>query len=44
MNEFRTGISLGALAFLALFLLYPLALVLTASLRVDGSGAMTFAN
>lgn len=44
MNGFRRGISLGALAFLAAFLLYPLALVLAASLRVNGSGPLTLAN
>lgn len=44
MNTFRTSISIGALALLALFLLYPLVLVLAASLRVDGTGAATLAN
>lgn len=44
MTGFRTSISVVALAFLALFLLYPLALVLEASLRTDGTGSLTFAN
>ena len=44
MNGLRLGISLGAIAFLGLFLLYPLALVLGASLQVDGHGAFTLAN
>ncbi|AOB30754.1 hypothetical protein AKI39_08700 [Bordetella sp. H567] len=44
MKGFRYVVSIGALALLALFLLYPLALVLNASLRVDGTGALTLAN
>lgn len=44
MKGFRRTIIYGALAFLALFLLYPLALVLDASLRVDGSGSFTLSN
>ncbi len=44
MKGFRNSITFGALAFLALFLLYPLALVLNASLRVDGTGMLTLAN
>jgi iron(III) transport system permease protein len=44
MKGFRLTVTIGALALLALFLLYPLALVLNASLRVDGSGAFTLAN
>ncbi len=44
MKEFRLGITAIALILLAIFLLYPLALVLDASLRVDGTGSFTFAN
>jgi iron(III) transport system permease protein len=44
MKGFRYAVTFGALAFLVLFLLYPLALVLNTSLRVDGSGAITLAN
>jgi iron(III) transport system permease protein len=44
MTGFRTSICLLALAFLALFLVYPLALVLEASLRADGTGSITLAN
>jgi iron(III) transport system permease protein len=44
MKGFRYTVTLGALALLALFLLYPLVLVLNASLRVDGTGAYTLAN
>lgn len=44
MKGFRTTVILGALAFLALFLLYPLALVLNASLRADGNGPLTLSN
>jgi iron(III) transport system permease protein len=44
MKGFRYTVTFGALAFLALFLLYPLGLVLNTSLRVDGSGAYTLAN
>jgi iron(III) transport system permease protein len=44
MKGFRYTVSFGALALLALFLLYPLSLVLNASLRVDGTGAVTLAN
>jgi iron(III) transport system permease protein len=44
MKGFRYAVTAGALAFLALFLLYPLALVLNTSLRVDGSGPFTLAN
>lgn len=44
MTGFRYTITLGALALLALFLLYPLSLVLNTSLRIDGTGAFTFAN
>jgi iron(III) transport system permease protein len=41
LNAFRTGVSLVALAFLALFLLYPLWMVLAASLRDETTGALT---
>jgi iron(III) transport system permease protein len=44
MKGFRNTIVFGALAFLVLFLLYPLGLVLDASLRVNGTGAITLAN
>lgn len=44
MKGFRYAVSIGALVLLALFLLYPLALVLNASLRVDGTGPFTLAN
>ena len=44
MTGFRRSIVIGALAFLAVFLLYPLFLVLAASLRVDGQGSFTLAN
>jgi iron(III) transport system permease protein len=44
MKGFRYVVTFGALAFLALFLLYPLTLVLNASLRVDGSGPLTLSN
>ena len=44
MKGFRFTVTFGALALLALFLLYPLGLVLNASLRVDGTGALTLAN
>ena len=44
MNAFRYTIVFGALALLVLFLLYPLSLVLDASLRVKGTGALTLAN
>jgi iron(III) transport system permease protein len=40
---FRTGISLFALAFLTLFLLYPLWIVLQASLQDEATGAVTLA-
>ena len=41
---FRVGITLVALAFLALFLLYPLWLVLQTSLEDEGSGRFTLTN
>ncbi len=44
MKGFRFTVTFGALILLALFLLYPLGLVLNASLRVDGTGALTLAN
>ena len=44
MKGFRYTIVFGALALLVLFLLYPLSLVLDASLRVNGSGSFTLAN
>lgn len=44
MREFRLVITAVALVLLALFLLYPLALVLDASLRVDGTGSFTLEN
>jgi len=44
MKGFRTTIVVGALALLVLFLLYPLSLVLDASLRVNGTGTITLAN
>jgi iron(III) transport system permease protein len=44
MKGFRYIVVLGALALLVLFLLYPLSLVLDASLRVNGTGTFTFAN
>ena len=42
-RAFRYTIVFGALALLALFLLYPLSLVLDASLRVNGTGTFTLA-
>src|SRR5262249_26822954 len=44
MKGFRYSIVFGALALLVLFLLYPLSLVLDASLRVKGTGSFTLAN
>lgn len=44
MKRFATIVALVALVLLAVFLLYPLALVLDASLRIDGTGAFTFAH
>ena len=44
MKRFATIVALGSLVLLAVFLLYPLALVLDASIRIDGTGAFTFAN
>ncbi len=44
MKGFRYTVVLGGLALLVLFLLYPLSLVLDASLRVNGTGAFTLAN
>ena len=44
MKGFRYTVVFGALALLALFLLYPLSLVLDASLRVNGTGTFTLAN
>lgn len=44
MKRFATTVILAALVFLAVFLLYPLALVLDASLRTDGTGGLTLAN
>ncbi len=43
ISAFRTGISLAALAFLALFLIYPLLAVLGASLGDPAAGAVTLA-
>jgi iron(III) transport system permease protein len=44
MKGFRYTVIFGALALLVLFLLYPLSLVLDASLRVKGTGAFTLTN
>jgi iron(III) transport system permease protein len=44
MNAFRYTIVLCAFALLAVFLLYPLGLVLDASLRMNGTGTFTLAN
>lgn len=44
MKRFATIVALVSLALLAVFLLYPLALVLDASIRIDGTGVFTFAN
>ncbi|HKD23372.1 MAG TPA: iron ABC transporter permease [Rhizomicrobium sp.] len=44
MKGFRYTIVFGGLALLVLFLLYPLSLVLDASLRVNGTGTFTLAN
>ncbi|ALM84171.1 iron ABC transporter permease [Bordetella sp. N] len=44
MKQFRLSITAIALVLLAIFLLYPLALVLDASLRIEGSGGITLAN
>jgi iron(III) transport system permease protein len=44
MKGFRFTVVFGALALLVLFLLYPLSLVLDASLRVNGTGTFTLAN
>ena len=43
LSAFRTGISLLALGFLALFLLYPLWIVVEASLHSEATGAFTLA-
>ena len=44
MRRFATGVTIAAFVLLAVFLLYPLALVLDASMRVDGTGDLTLAN
>ncbi len=44
INAFRNGINAAALAFLALFLLYPLWLVLRASVLDEDSGAFSLLN
>jgi iron(III) transport system permease protein len=44
VKAFRHTIVFGALALLLLFLLYPLGLVLDASVRADGTGTLTLAN
>ena len=44
MKGFRYTVVFGAIALLVLFLLYPLSLVLDASLRVNGTGTFTLAN
>jgi iron(III) transport system permease protein len=44
MRRFATGVTIAALVLLAVFLLYPLALVLDASMRTDGTGDLTLAN
>jgi iron(III) transport system permease protein len=44
MKAFHYTIVFGALGLLLLFLLYPLSLVLDASLRVDGTGTITLEN
>ena len=44
MKRFATIVALVSLVLLAVFLLYPLALVLDASIRIDGTGAFTFGN
>jgi len=44
LKGFRYTIVFGGLALLVLFLLYPLSLVLDASLRVNGTGTLTLAN
>ncbi|WP_166297489.1 ABC transporter permease [Bradyrhizobium sp. 2S1] len=44
MKRFATIVTLAALVLLAVFLLYPLALVLDASVRVDGTGSLTLGN
>ena len=44
MKGFRYTVVFGAFALLLLFLLYPLSLVLDASLRVNGTGTLTLAN
>lgn len=45
MKRFATTIvTLAALVLLAVFLLYPLALVLDASFRIDGTGGLTLGN
>jgi iron(III) transport system permease protein len=44
MSNFRLVVTAIALVLLTLFLLYPLALVLDASLRVEGTGNFTLAN
>ena len=41
MKRFATIVALVALVLLAVFLLYPLALVLDASIRIDGTGAFS---
>ena len=44
MKRFATIVTLAALVLLAVFLLYPLALVLDASIRIDGTGGLTLEN
>lgn len=44
MKAFRYTVVFGALGLLLLFLLYPLSLVLDASVRVGGTGAITLEN
>ena len=44
MKAFRYTVVFGALGLLLLFLLYPLSLVLDASLRVGGTGTITLEN
>lgn len=44
MKRFATIVTLAALVLLAVFLLYPLALVLDASFRIDGTGGLTLGN
>lgn len=44
MKRFATSVTIAALVLLTVLLLYPLALVLDASMRTEGTGGLTLAN